>query len=370
MNELKYRFYLNACNVFPLEKQVYLIQKYKQAKTIFEDLKLAQNDVSSKEHEALLKNSSRLEENNNFERLINEGVSFILSEDENYPKSLSYIKNPPHLLYVKGSTDLNYPLGISVIGTRKVNMYGRSQAQHFASHLANSGIHIISGLAKGIDSIAMKEAIQNHGKVIGVLGTGIDLVYPKENEKLFREVESNGSIISEFSPGTKPFGHNFPYRNRIISGLCNGLLVVQASIKSGTSGTVKWALEQGKDIFAIPGPVNCEVSKGPNKMIQEGAMLAQSPLDIIEFYQGAGHFESTRTSIENFSRPIAEKKNDTPTIPDYLQEMGLDHSAKDIEEIIDISGLEYTTLTRKLNLEVAKGAVEKVPGGRYKIKST
>ena len=369
MNELKYRFLLNASNVFALEKQVKLIKLHKNAQNIFEksgdDLAL----ISNLEHDKLLKISERIEQNKSYERLVSEGVKMVLCEDPEYPSSFHHVKSPPHLLYVKGDFKQKKQLGISIIGTRRPNLYGRSQTLLFAAHLASSGVHIISGLAKGIDSIALNEALKCGGNVTGILGTGIDVIYPKENKELFTKMEKNGAIITEFSPGTQPIGHNFPWRNRLISGLGMGLLVTQASIKSGTSLTVKWALEQGKDVFAIPGPINCEYSKGPNTMIRDGAILTQSPHDILDYYHDHLQNHETGTSIESKLTPIKPPKSEEKEIPEKLKELGLSFEARDIEDLIERTGLDYTILTRKLNLEVAKGAVEKVPGGRYKVKS-
>jgi len=370
MNELKYRFLLNASNVFSLEKQVKLIEFHKNARNLFENPCEDLLHISKAEHEKLLKTSERIESNKIFESLLTNGVKMVLCEDPEYPMSLHHVKSPPHLLYIKGNFDHKQQLGLSIIGTRRPNLYGRSQTLLFASDLASSGVHIISGLARGIDTIALKEAIKSGAHVTGVLGTGIDEIYPKENKELFAKMETNGAIITEFSPGTKPIGHNFPWRNRLISGLGTGLLVTQASIKSGTSLTVKWALEQGKDVFAIPGPINCEYSKGPNMMIRDGAILVQSPHDILDYYRDHLQNHETGTSIETKLTPIKLPQNQETKIPKKLKELGLSFEARDVEEIIESTGLDYTVLTRKLNLEVAKGVVEKVPGGRYKVKSS
>jgi DNA processing protein len=370
MNELKSRFLLNASGIFSIDRQINLVDKYKNVSQLFENQDILNEICSNEEKEKFLKICDRIEQNNDYERLKSKGVNFILKESDEYPISLNHVKSPPHILYTIGDiTNLNHTR-VAIIGTRRANLYGRQQSQLFATNLASAGIQIISGLAKGIDSIAMKNALEIGGKAIGILGTGIDVVYPKENRELFKLTAEKGLIITEFPPGSKPLAHHFPWRNRLISGLSQAILVVQASIKSGTNGTVKWALEQGKDIFAIPGPINCEYSKGPNSMIKDGAHCALSPDDIIEFFNSHSQQTETGTNVEINPTPINPNTNQTENlVPEKLKELGLDFKPKDVEIIMEETGLDYALLTRKLNLEIAKGNVEKIPGGRYKVKS-
>ncbi len=203
--------------------------------------------------------------------------------DENYPNSLKNIYDPPILLYLKGNIDLIYKKSISIIGCRLCSSYGKVVTKKFAYNLAKKNITIISGLARGIDTYAHIGALEANGNTIAVLGSGIDVIYPKENENLYNSIiKNNGLIISEYIIGTKPIPINFPKRNRIISALSSGVLVTEAKIRSGSFITVDFALEQGKEIFAVPGNINSVNSEGTNSLIKQGAKLVTSVDDILD----------------------------------------------------------------------------------------
>ena len=203
--------------------------------------------------------------------------------DENYPNSLKNIYDPPILLYLKGNIDLIYKKSISIIGCRLCSSYGKVVTKKFAYNLAKKNITIISGLARGIDTYAHIGALEANGNTIAVLGSGIDVIYPKENENLYNSIiKNNGLIISEYIIGTKPIPINFPKRNRIISALSSGVLVTEAKIRSGSFITVDFALEQGKEIFAVPGNINSVNSEGTNYLIKQGAKLVTSVDDILD----------------------------------------------------------------------------------------
>lgn len=203
--------------------------------------------------------------------------------DENYPNSLKNIYDPPILLYLKGNIDLIYKKSISIIGCRLCSSYGKVVTKKFAYNLAKKNITIISGLARGIDTYAHIGALEANGNTIAVLGSGIDVIYPKENENLYNSIiKNNGLIISEYIIGTKPIPINFPKRNRIISALSSGVLVTEAKVRSGSFITVDFALEQGKEIFAVPGNINSVNSEGTNSLIKQGAKLVTSVDDILD----------------------------------------------------------------------------------------
>lgn len=203
--------------------------------------------------------------------------------DENYPNSLKNIYDPPILLYLKGNIDLIYKKSISIIGCRLCSSYGKVVTKKFAYNLAKKNITIISGLARGIDTYAHIGALEANGNTIAVLGSGIDVIYPKKNENLYNSIiKNNGLIISEYIIGTKPIPINFPKRNRIISALSSGVLVTEAKIRSGSFITVDFALEQGKEIFAVPGNINSVNSEGTNSLIKQGAKLVTSVDDILD----------------------------------------------------------------------------------------
>ena len=202
-----------------------------------------------------------------------------------YPKRLKNIDSPPKELYCLGNLELlNYKNNIAMIGSRNCSSYGERVAKDFAYNLAKEDICIVSGLAKGIDSFSHIGALNAKGKTIAVLGSGLDNIYPKENIKLVEEIiKNNGLIISEYPLGTKPLKYHFPARNRIISGLSDSVLVVEARKNSGTNITVDFALEQGKDVFVIPGNIYSKTSDGTNYLITEGAIPVLTYKDILDY---------------------------------------------------------------------------------------
>lgn len=205
--------------------------------------------------------------------------------DKEYPKSLKNIYDPPMKLYVMGDYSILNDFKVAIIGCRKCSKYGEMCAKYFSSNLAMKDVIIISGLARGIDSFSHNSCINAGGKTIAVVGAGLDVIYPAENKWLYDKIiKTGGAIISEYPLGTKPLKYHFPARNRIISGLSDGVLVVEANEKSGTLITVEFALEQGKNIFVVPGNINSLNSKGTNSLIQEGAKLVQNVADILEEY--------------------------------------------------------------------------------------
>ena len=212
-------------------------------------------------------------------------IDILTIEDKNYPKLLRKISSPPINIYVKGNKEILNKVSIGIVGCRVASDYGKNVAQNFAYNLAKNNINIVSGLARGIDSFSHIGAIKAKGITVGVIGNGLDMIYPKENIYLAQEIlNSNGAIISECPLGTKPEKANFPKRNRIISGMCNGILVVEAKAKSGTIITIDFALEQGRDVFAIPGNIDSENSYGTNEIIKQGAKLVTNWSEIVEEY--------------------------------------------------------------------------------------
>jgi len=224
--------------------------------------------------------------------------------------------------------------------------------------LGSEGLTVISGLARGIDSVALDAAIKAEAPVIGVLGTGIDLIYPQENRKLFEEVQRLGACVSEFPPGAKPLKHHFPWRNRLISGWGLGLLVVEATLLSGTLVTVRWALNQGKDIFAIPGPVTHESSRGCHQMIREGATLVERPEEILDYYQPILEQE--------LKRHLQEKLDKVEVASEDL--CGLGTVSQTLEELMEKTEMSQPELSTKLMRLVAMGKARRMPGGRYMLK--
>jgi len=216
-------------------------------------------------------------------QLLKETGGMILTlNDEAYPKRLKAIYDPPPILYVRGELKGEDELAISIVGSRKTSPYGRWITEKISQDLARHGVTIVSGMARGIDSVAHWGAISGGGRTIAVLGCGIDVIYPPENRNLFRQIMDHGAILSEFPIGSPPEGGHFPKRNRIISGLAMGVVVVQAGEDSGSLITAGYALEQGREVFAVPGNVGAEGSRGTHQLIKEGAKLVESSEDILE----------------------------------------------------------------------------------------
>ncbi len=212
-------------------------------------------------------------------------MNIIKISDTIYPKNLLNINNPPKQLYVLGDTANLNTFGLAIIGCREYSEYGKKIAKKLSFSLAKKGVNIISGMAKGIDSFAHIGCMTAGGKTIAVLGSGFDYIYPKENLEIFKEIiKTGGTIVTEFEPNTKPLGSNFPLRNRIISGLSDGVIVIEARKQSGTLITVDYALDQGKEIFAVPGNINNSSSYGTNQMIRDGAKIVTCLEDILEEY--------------------------------------------------------------------------------------
>lgn len=212
-------------------------------------------------------------------------VNLLTIQDAGYPQRLKNIPDPPALLYYRGRVPaVDEEPTVAVVGTRKCSPYGLLCAKRFGFHLAGCGCTVVSGGARGIDTMALRGALSAARPVIAVLGCGVDVTYPPENESLFRDIEANGWLVSEYPPSSPPEGRNFPVRNRIISGLSLGVLVVEAGERSGALITAGLALEQGRDVFAIPGNIDVAGNKGTNSLLKEGAIVADCGWDVAREY--------------------------------------------------------------------------------------
>lgn len=212
-------------------------------------------------------------------------VQLVLWEEDAYPDKLKTIFDPPPVLYVRGKSLQSHDPMVAVVGSRRSSTYGRTVAENLCRDLALKGITVISGMARGIDSAAHWGALKARGRTLAVMGCGVDVVYPPENEKLYREILEHGAIISEFPLFTKPDRGNFPARNRIISGMSLGTVVVEAGSQSGALITADMALEQGRDVFAVPGNITSASSQGTNRLIKQGAALIENVDDILHALQ-------------------------------------------------------------------------------------
>ena len=237
------------------------------------------------------------------------GAYILCYDDAEYPAMLRESFDPPYVLYVLGERlDWSSMLPVSVVGSRENSEYGMHMTQEICYELAQHGVTVVSGMARGIDSVAHRSALRAGAKTIAFLGCGIDVVYPPENADLMKAIAENGAVMTEFAPGTPPYGKNFPVRNRLIAGFSRGLLVVEAKRKSGTWSTANWALENGKDIFAVPGDCRNENSKGCHFLIKSGAKLTECAEDILEEY----YYDLSRMGRIEIGEPVVVEKAAAP----------------------------------------------------------
>lgn len=277
-------------NLGSIKKQR-LLQSFKTPEKIFLASKqelLKVEGIGDKIANEILDNNIRKSVKNHITYMEKNNIQFITIQDDEYPQILKEIYDYPISLYVKGNAKILNSKSIAIVGCRDATIYGQNSAKYFGYNLAKEGICVVSGLAKGIDSYAHIGALgasgksDSNGKTIAVLGNGLDMIYPQENIELANMIiEKGGAIISEYPLGTKPDKMNFPARNRIVSGMSKGVLVVEAKEKSGTLITVDFALEQGRDVFVVPGNINSVHSVGTNRLIKEGARLVNCYQDLI-----------------------------------------------------------------------------------------
>lgn len=237
------------------------------------------------------------------------GFKFVLYSSPDYPDLLRHIPDPPIYLYALGDQHLVHRPCLAVVGSRSCSRYGMQACRDIAHDLSQAGLTIVSGFALGIDTVAHTQAMQGQGRSIAVLGTGLDLVYPARNAELRKHMSRSGLLLTEFGPGTKPEAYNFPRRNRIISGLCLGVLVVEATQKSGSLITARLALEQDREVFALPGPVNLPSYSGCHSLIRQGGALVQSASDILE------ELAPLLSKVETATTPSASMPGEHPKSP-------------------------------------------------------
>lgn len=274
--------------------------------------------------------------------------------DEDYPTLLKEIFYPPILLYLKGSLKKIENNTIAIVGTRMPTVYGKNQAEIFARELTNKNLVIVSGMARGIDSIVHQTVLQSGGNTIAVIGSGIDVIYPPENKKLFQQISEQGLIISEYSLGTKPDAQNFPKRNRIISGLTLGTLIIETRINGGAMQTAAYAIDQNREIFAIPGNINSKQSEGPNSLIQRGeAKLVFSAEDIIEELKSKLDVKESK----KFDRQQIELNLFEEKLLSVLKE-----DPKHIDELSKITSMSVPDCLVNLLMLEFKGLVKQLPG--------
>jgi len=294
------------------------------------------------------------------------GCRLLTWDEPAYPHLLRQIYDPPPLLYVRGNVELLDRHSLAIVGARRPTPYGNQMADRLARDLAERGLVIVSGLARGIDSSAHKGALAStRGATIGVLGSGIDVVYPKENKKIFAQMEERGAIISEFPMGTFPAPQNFPIRNRVIAGIGLGVVVVEGAQYSGSLITARLAMEFNREVFGVPGNVTQPTSFGPNQLIKQGAKLVTGWEDVVEELPTAIRAEllpiETTTAEERASLLEASL---SPTERTLYNLLGTDE-ARHVDELLESSGLSSSEVLASLFELEMKGVVRQLPGKQF-----
>ena len=284
------------------------------------------------------------------------GMQAVCTEDPAYPPLLLHIGDPPPVLFVRGCADLSDARMVAVVGSRRATRYGLRQAERFGRELAQAGVTVVSGMARGTDTAAHVGCLSGGGRTVAVLGCGVDVVYPPENRELFaRVVGEGGSIVSEFAPGTEPLPQHFPRRNRIISGMCAGVLVTEAARGSGAMITAQHALDQGREVFAMPGPVDAPMSEMPLQLLFEGACLVRGADDML------GHLR--------WDAPGAE-----PDEPDAMPELDadeltvvrlLENEPLSFDQLLAQTGFSADKLNMLLTTLEIKEIMKQLPGCMY-----
>jgi DNA processing protein len=367
--DLKYWIWLSTIPKLRQKKRIQLINLYEDPKVIWQMSKKELKSISIISDslvESFTDGKLREEAEIHLENIKSKSIDVVTYNDETYPYLLKNIHDPPLVLYKKGN-QLPDENSIAIVGSRQASFYGLEMAEKLSYELSKYGITIISGMARGVDTFAHNGALKAAGKTVAVLGCGIDIVYPIENKKLMNEINMHGSVISEYLPGTPPIHFNFPARNRIISGMSLGVVVIEAGAKSGSLITADFALEQGREVFAVPGNVTSYNSKGTNSLIRDGAKIVTCIEDILEELSIIIN-KSKNYRNENKKFPAMQKYSgldvDEINVVKCL-EMGEFH----IDFLVESSGLSLQALNSILLMLELKGIIEQIPGKVYKLRS-
>jgi DNA processing protein len=318
-----------------------------------------------------------------FDRAAAMSIEIIHVDDARYPLLLRMIHGPPPILYLKGKLEPRDIHAVGIVGSRKCSVYGREQAERFGANLAGVGVTVVSGGARGIDTHAHKGAlVPKNGRTIAVLGSGVDVAYPPENAGLFDQiVAAGGAILSEFPLGTPPTAENFPRRNRIVSGLSRGILVVEADVKSGALITAKYAVEHERVVLAMPGRIDNPLSAGPHALIRDGAVLVENISDILDNLGPLPDADSTDRPATLFDSPVEDERL-TPAAPPVKREISgpalsvrqqaivdaLRGETLDVDAIAERVELLSHVVLGELTMLTLRGAVQRVDGQKFALR--
>ena len=315
--------------------------------------------LSSKKAESFIKYRDKVDIDRTFTNVETRGINFLTLEDENYPKMLKNIENPPAVLYYKGKLfECNLNKTLAVVGSRKASTYARDNLKKIIAELKNTDICIVSGLASGIDTVAHTSAIENNIKTIGVIASGFDFIYPTSNKTLYQNIENGyGAVVTEYYPTFEPIKFRFPQRNRIVSGLSYGTLVAEASLKSGALITANLTLEQGRELMCIPGEISNPNTQGIYKLLKNGAAIITESSDILNTLNWEIKKE-TKTQ-QQLTLPMLTPDEEKIYSNIEIEEKGVD-------ELLTLTGLKLDDLLMNLTTMELKGIIKQCNGDRYK----
>lgn len=325
-----------------------LLEKFKSPQAILRaplgELAKVEN-VGKQVAERIVKNREKIDLEKQLKLIEENKVKIIPLVNESYPQALKATFDPPLVLFVKGEIKpLDY-FSVAIVGTRLASVYGRQMSQKLSGQLVEKGLTIVSGGARGIDTEAHKTALRAGGRTIAVLGCGLDITYPSENKRLFEEISKNGALLSEFPLGTKPDKINFPIRNRIISGLSLGVVVIEAPLKSGALITVRHAIEQGREVFSVPGEADKFTSCGTNQLIRDGAKLVENAEDILSELQAV---------IRARMNEIKKEKMEEPKKQSIELDLKLNAEEQEVYNLIPEKNTHIDEIADKSRLKIGK----------------
>lgn len=340
----------------------YLLKHFKILKQFWQisDEQIRKLRVDSKTKESILEFRQKVDPKVYLDTVYERQIKVVSLLDRDYPANLRQISDAPPVLYYKGSLLPQDDLAIAVVGARNATVYGRQVTERLVSSLVMSGLVIVSGLARGIDSVSHRTALEAGGRTIAVLGSGIDLIYPPENRSLAERIVESGAIVSEFPLGFGPNARNFPARNRIISGLSLGVLVTEAAVDSGSLITAGCAAEQGREVFAVPGPITSKMSEGANNLIKEGVHPVTETADILQILD----IERKKLQVDAKDSPLHIKPRDKTE----ARILGvLNGGTKHIDKIVQESGLAIDKVSSSLSMMELRGLIKNYGSGVWGV---
>ena len=353
-----YEYWLAGIEGISNLKKRKLREVYRNGKAVYyiEETDLKKHTfLNEKDIERLKKAKKTVNLEMQWEKSVKKKIKFVPYFSDDYPKKMKVITDPPYALYVLGSLPDENVKSAAIVGARNCTSYGEQMALQYGKCLGHAGVQVISGMARGIDGAGQRGALNGDGTTFAVLGCGVDVCYPRENIGLYMDIQKKGGIISEFPPGTEPLARNFPMRNRIISGLAEWILVIEAKEKSGSLITADFALDQGKDVYALPGPVTSALSQGCHRLIRQGAGILITPEELMDEW--------------NLNRMQIGQKNDKNEkmleSPERMVYSCLDLFPKGIDELMKETELSISELMERLITLELKGYAEEVSRNYY-----